>query len=151
MLLLTFLYSLLSCIILSVSGLPEPAAAGFQQQHPHQVGFLLPPNVSPPYGKSLPPTSSPPSCRTWDWKHWLVDAKSTFKNIFGKTSSSRTKIGGSGYDEDERNVVRFDNDIVLRLNVSSLSDRIAITELAEVQSPHILSSLSYEEMVLDGC
>jgi hypothetical protein len=137
MILLTFLYSLLSCIILSVSALPEPAAAAFQQRHPHQVGFLLPPNVSPPYGKSLPPTCPPPSYRTWDWTHWLVDAKSTFKSIFGKHSNSRTRIGGSGFhsEDDERNVVRFDNDIVLRLNVSSLSDRIAITELAEVQPP----------------
>jgi hypothetical protein len=36
--------------------------------------------------------------------------------------------------EDDRNVGRFDNDIVLRVNVTSLEDRMAITELAEVYS-----------------
>lgn len=35
-------------------------------------------------------------------------------------------------DQDERNVHRFNNDIVLRVNVTSLADRITITELAEV-------------------
>ena len=39
-------------------------------------------------------------------------------------------------DPDERNVGRFDNDIVLRVNVTSLADRITITELAEVTPSH---------------
>jgi hypothetical protein len=132
---LSILLSLSLC--LSISALPEPAAV-FQQQHHHQVGFLLPPNISPPYGKSLPASSPPPSCRTWHWTQWLIDAKSTLKSIFGRPG----KFPGES-DDDDRNVVRFDNDIVLRLNISSLSDRITITELAEVLPPPVVFVRGY--------
>ena len=123
--LLVFLFSL-TC---TVSALPEPATLFHNHQNPHQVGFVIPPNPSPPYGKSLPPSSySSSSSRNWEWTHWLTDAKSVFKSLFGsKSSSSRVHM-----DQDERNVGRFNNDIVLRVNVTSLADRITITELAEV-------------------
>jgi hypothetical protein len=56
------------------------------------------------------------------------------KGLFGLGGGSRRKKGTKGFvgDEEERNVMRFDNDIVLRVNVTSIDDRIAITELAEV-------------------
>jgi hypothetical protein len=124
-LLILFYYSL------TITALPEPAA--FIQQHPHQVGFVIPPNPSPPYGKSLPPSHhSSTSLRTWEWSHWLTDAKSVFKSLFGKADKSSQHHYSGNPDEEERNVGRFDNDIVLRVNVSSLADRITITELAEV-------------------
>jgi hypothetical protein len=44
----------------------------------------------------------------------------------------RKPEGGNRRGEDDRKVGRFDNDIVLRVNVTSLEDRMAITELAEV-------------------
>ena len=114
--------------VLLVSALPEPATL-FQHQHPNQVGFVIPPNPSPPYGKSLPSSTFSANSRQWDWKHWLTDAKSAFKSLVGKPASTRTK---PKHGEDDRNVGRFDNDIVLRINITSLADRIAITELAEV-------------------
>ena len=110
--------------------LPEPAAV-FMQPHPHQVSFVIP-ETTPPYGKVLPPSSfSSSSSRSWEWTHWLTDAKSLCKSLLGKThrTSHKTK---SKTNEEERNVRRFENDIVLRVNISSLADRIAINELAEV-------------------
>ena len=128
--LLLFVILSLTCF---VSALPEPATLFPNHQNPHQVGFVIPPNPSPPYGKSLPPSSySSSSLRNWEWTHWLTDAKSVFKSLFGsKSSSSRIYM-----DPDQRNVGRFDNDIVLRVNVTSLADRITITELAEVTPSH---------------
>jgi len=127
MLLFTLLVFILS-LICTVSALPEPATLFLNHQNPHQVGFVIPPNPSPPYGKSLPASSySSSSSRNWEWTHWLTDAKSVFKSLFGSKSSSRVHM-----DQDERYVGRFDNDIVLRVNITSLADRIAITELAEV-------------------
>jgi hypothetical protein len=125
-----FSYTLFITILslLSIcSALPEPAAV-FQQQHPHQVGFVIPPPPSPPYGKSLP-ASTYSSSRTWGWTQWLTDARDSFKTLFGSNSKSRHTP-----DDPDGNSRRatFDNDIVLRVNVSSLSDRIAITELANV-------------------
>lgn len=45
---------------------------------------------------------------------------------------NQRKPEGGKRVEDDRNVGRFDNDIVLRVNVTSLDDRMAIAELAEV-------------------
>ena len=45
------------------------------------------------------------------------------------------KSGKNGGADEELNLARFDNDLVLRVNVSSFADRLAIAELAEVQSP----------------
>jgi hypothetical protein len=112
------------------SALPDPATLFRHQQNPHQVGFVLPPHQSPPYGKSLPPTTYTSGSRTWDWTQWLQDAKLVLKSVFVK----QRKPEGGRRVEDDRNVGRFDNDIVLRVNVTSLEDRMAITELAEVYS-----------------
>lgn len=123
-----FLTFTLFLFIYSVSALPEPAATrGFQQRHPHQVGFVIPPNAAPPYGKSLPESSS--YSRTWSWTQWILDAKTTLKCIFGKPGKHQPR---PPIEEEERNMSKFENDIVLRVNVTSLSDRTAITELAEV-------------------
>ena len=116
-------------LILSVSARPEPATL-FQHQHPHQVGFVIPPAPSPPYGKSLPASGSLSTSRQWDWTHWLSDAKAAFKSVFGKQGKHGCSRPGSA--DDERNVSRFDDDIVLRVNITSLADRKEITALAEV-------------------
>ena len=108
--------------------LPDPATLFRQPQNPHQVGLVLPPLPSPPYGKSLPPTSYSAGSRTWAWTHWLQDAKTVFRAVFVK----QRKPEGSRHVEDDRNVGRFDHDIVLRVNVTSLADTMAIAELAEV-------------------
>lgn len=121
---------LILALTFSVSARPEPATL-FQHQHPHQVGFVIPAAPSPPYGKSLPATSSLSSSRHWDWTHWLNDAKSAFKSVFGK-QSKRPCSSRPGHADDERNVSRFDDDIVLRVNITSLADRKEITALAEV-------------------
>ena len=118
-------FILLLSLILPISALPEPA--GFIQQRPHQVGFPIPQPQSPPYGKSLPASSLQPS-RHWDWTHWLTDAKQAFKALLGKHKPHRPVVNY----EDERNMGKFDNDIVLRVNVTALTDRMAIIELAEV-------------------
>jgi hypothetical protein len=127
--LLPALVLVLVALALAVSARPEPATL-FQHQHPHQVGFVIPPSPSPPYGKSLPGTSSLSSSRHWEWTHWLSDAKSAFRSVFGK--QSKHAISRPGHADDERNVSRFDDDIVLRVNITSLADRKEITALAEV-------------------
>ena len=126
---LRFPYLLLPIFAVFTFALPEPSTQ-FQHQNPHQVGFVIPPAQSPPYGKALPASTYSYPSRQWNWKHWLVDAKSAFKSLLGKpVRPSRPK---QKPDEDERNVGRFDNDIVLRVNVTSFTDRITIAELAEV-------------------
>jgi hypothetical protein len=131
----TLLLSLLSTAAIA---LPEPANP-FLQQNQQQVGFVIPPRPSTPYGKSLPP-SSPSYSRTWGWTQWLTDAKSVIKYLVGakptrSSHRSSSRPARKASDDDERNVVRFDNDVVLRINVSSLADCISITELAEVANP----------------
>jgi hypothetical protein len=139
----------LSLILLPLSlALPDPAL--FQQQHPHQVGFPLPPPQSPPYGKSLPASSLSPA-RHWTWTSWLTDARQTLKGLLGiskhqhkkqkhtKQQPKQQQNSRLGHDEDERKVGRFDNDIVLRVNVTSLEDRIIINELADVSFFALLS------------
>src|SRR5579862_3130225 len=111
-----------------ITALPEPPPR-WQQRHPYQVGFVIPPNSSPPYGKSLPESS--PYSRTWSWTQWIFDAKSSLKCVFGKSTKSRKR---PSMEDEERKMNRFENDIVLRVNVTSLADRIAITEIAEVLS-----------------
>lgn len=122
-------FILFLAFIASVSARPEPATL-FQNQHPHQVGFVIPPSPSPPYGKALPASSSLSSSRHWEWTHWLQDAKHALKSIFGKPSKHHKSRPGNA--EDERNVSRFDDDIVLRVNITSLADRKDIIAIAEV-------------------
>ena len=136
----SFLILLLAFIAL-VSARPEPAAL-FQHQHPHQVGFVIPPSPSPPYGKALPASSSLSSSRHWEWTHWLQDAKQTFKSIFGRPSKHHKARPGNA--DDERNVSRFDDDIVLRVNITSLADRKDIIAIAEVSPFAITTALIVE-------
>lgn len=147
---LTSLILVLLSSTVPVTALPEPLLF-LHQQNPHQVGFPIPPPISPPYGKSLPPSStssssSSHSLRTWEWTHFLTDAKLAVKSLFGQKSYHRGgghRNGKADYgDNKERNVGRFDNDVVLRVNVSSLSDRIAITQLAEVRDPVTISRVN---------
>lgn len=133
-----FYYTLLLSVLSATAfALPEPANP-FLQQNQQQVGFVIPPQPSVPYGKSLPP-SSPSYSRTWGWTHWLADAKSIIKSLLGskpaRSSRRPSRPNRKLSDDDDRNVVRFDNDIVLRINVSSLADCIGIAELAEVSNP----------------
>src|SRR5436190_5830665 len=109
----------------TISALTDPATLFVPQENPHRVGFVIPPDASPPYGKSLRPSSyTGPSLRNWEWTHWLGDAKSMFKSLF----RTRVDKSRSGFvDQDDRNVGRFDNDVVLRVNVTCLSDRKTIT------------------------
>jgi len=56
--------------------------------------------------------------------------------------------GGKRRGDEELDFRRFDNDLVLRVNVSSFADRLALAELAEVQSP--VAMFSVAAMVLCG-
>ena len=49
--------------------------------------------------------------------------------------------------DEELNFRRFDDDLVLRVNVSSFADRLAIAELAEVQSPVAMFYVRYNDFV----
>jgi hypothetical protein len=105
--------------------LPEPALFS-ANVHPHQVGFVLPPPQTPPYGKALPPSHADTAFRAWGWTSWFEDAKALIR---GALRSGRGRVV---VEEEGLNFGRFDNDIVLRVNVSSYADRVAIAELAEV-------------------
>jgi hypothetical protein len=110
---------------------PEPASPFLRQpDHPNHVGFVLPQQQSPPpYAKSLSPTSSDYT-RSWHWTQWLTDAKANLNTLL-RASNRRPRPVQSPHYED-RHIAKFENEFVLRVNVSSLTDRIAITELAEV-------------------
>jgi len=145
-LLLSFILSVFFFSFSSVTALPEPrTTTGIVQQQSsfqnkrQEVGFVVPPLPAPPYGKSLPSTSYSSSSRSWTWTQFLADAKSSIKASFKyimkrppHSHPSTLRLGNP--EEEQRDVVRFDKDIVIRINVTSLSDRVVINELAEVSS-----------------
>jgi hypothetical protein len=132
--------ALLPLLLPFCTALPEPAGLLAANTNPHQLGFVLPPPQTPPYGKALPPSHADSSSfRVWGWTSWLEDARALVRGVL------RSGRGRVVVEEEGLNFGRFDNDIVLRINVSSYADRLAIAELAEVQSPQtpLYSSSSF--------
>ena len=67
----------------------------------------------------------------------MVDAKNALKLMFGKSGKSDKR---PSVEDEEKTMKKYENDIVLRVNITSLADRIAITETAEVCPWKIINS-----------